>query len=100
MINENFDYEYIPRVVSNRVQMAVMQGLDIPTQEVDKAVGYLSNWASQMYKTCVISHDGLEGDIIALFWKGEQLPGRPDYTIGAIWRKIGNEKSPSYSFHS
>ena len=61
---------------------------DVPLQEVQKAVGRLSLWAS--FPSVSIYNDG-KNDLVAHYFREDEQHG---YTIGAIWR--GNE----FTFHS
>ena len=94
------DDNYVPRVIMNHVQNSVMIQNKIPTRVVEQAVGYLSCWASHSYKTCIISHDGNTGDLIASYWKSDKMNGKPDYVIGAVYHNAGYGEKEHYSFHS
>ncbi|MCK9319511.1 hypothetical protein [Methanoculleus sp.] len=98
-MSNDFDYTYQEREIVNHVQQAVLQAAKIPMEQYWSAIGNLVMWAAHQpaYKFLVISHDGMDGDLIANYYSSREALGqRPSYQRGAIWR----EDTQEYSFHS
>lgn len=66
------------------------------TQEVRKAIGYLSSWCPDSFPIVDIFRD-TKTDLMAVYRKRPYEQGDlPGYVIGGIW----DSGSQSYSFHS
>jgi len=69
------------------------QLMDVPTMQLQQAIGRLSLWAYSGYPKVRIYNDG-KNDLIAFYTDTNDDSIR--YTIGAVWRP----ESKEYTFHS
>jgi hypothetical protein len=66
---------------------------EVPTMQLQQAIGRLSIWAYSGYPRVRICNDG-KNDLIAFYTDANDVSSR--FTIGAVWRP----ESKEYTFHS